>query len=105
MRDFTQLCDSRCNWCSLTSASPALTKIFVGRKTLNDIVSFPFFTRRLTVATVWDVQKENDLLSTWWPFQPKGFLDKTGRGWSRDAVINNFKMRFEDFLVMVALIY
>ena len=37
-----------------------------------------------------DRQKENDLLSTYWEFRPKGFLDKTGRGWSRDAVINNF---------------
>ena len=31
------------------------------------------------------------------------FLDKTGRGWSRDAVKNNFKMKLEDFLVMIGL--
>ena len=31
------------------------------------------------------------------------FLDKTGRGWSRDAVISNFKMKLEDFLVMIGL--
>ena len=31
------------------------------------------------------------------------FLDKTGRGWSRDAVINNFKMKLEDFLVMIGI--
>ena len=33
----------RCNWCSLTSASPPLTKIFPRRKTFIDLVSFrPF---------------------------------------------------------------
>ena len=32
----------RCNRCSLTSASPPLTKIFVRRKTLNDISFHPF---------------------------------------------------------------
>ena len=37
-----------------------------------------------------DLQKENGLLSTYWTFRPKGFLDKTGRGWSRDTVIINF---------------
>ena len=37
-----------------------------------------------------DLQKEDGLLSTWWGILPKGFLDKTGSGWSRDAVINNF---------------
>ena len=37
-----------------------------------------------------DLLKENGLLSFWWEFRLKGFLDKTGRGWSRDAVINNF---------------
>ena len=95
--------DFRCNWCSLTSASPALTKIFFGRKTLNDFVSFPLFYKKTNSSHCLDVQKENRLLSTWWPFQPKGFLDKTGRGWSRDAVINNFKMKFEHFLVMVGL--
>ena len=26
----------------------------------------------------------------WWEFRLKGFLDETGRGWSRDAVINDF---------------
>ena len=31
------------------------------------------------------------------------FLDKTGRGWSRDAVINAFKMKLEDFLVMIGI--
>ena len=34
-----------------------------------------------------DLQKANGLLSTLCAFRPKGFLDKTGRGWSRDAVI------------------
>ena len=37
-----------------------------------------------------DLLKENGLLSFWWEFQLKGFLDKTGRGLSRDAVMNNF---------------
>ena len=31
------------------------------------------------------------------------FLDKTERGWSYDAVINNFKTKLEDFLVMIGL--
>ena len=38
-----------------------------------------FFTRRLSVATVWTYKSKTVY-----------FLDKTGRGWSRDAVINNF---------------
>ena len=51
-----------------------------------------------------DLLKENGLLSFWWEFRLKGFLDKTGRGWSRDAVINNFfKMNLDDFLVMIGL--
>ena len=37
-----------------------------------------------------DLLKENGLLSFWWEFPLKGFLDETGRGWSRDAVKNNF---------------
>ena len=37
-------------------------------------------------------QKENGLLSTKWAFRPKEFLDKKGRGWARDAVINNFQI-------------
>ena len=37
-----------------------------------------------------DLLKENGLLSFWWEFRLKEFLDKTGRGWSRDAVMNNF---------------
>ena len=34
--------------------------------------------------------KKNGLLSFWWEFRLKEFLDKTGRDWSRDAVMNNF---------------
>ena len=42
--------------------------------------------------------KENGLLSFCWEFQLKGFLDKTGRGWSRDAVINDFQDEIGRFL-------
>ena len=45
-----------------------------------------------------DLLKENSLLSIWREFRLEGFLDKTGRGWSRDAVINNFKNETEQFL-------
>ena len=38
-----------------------------------------FFTRRLSVATDWTYKSKTVC-----------FLAKTGRGWSRDAVINNF---------------
>ena len=50
-----------------------------------------------------DLLKENGLLSFWWEFPLKGFLDKTGRGWSRDAVKTIFKMKLKDFLVMIGL--
>ena len=42
------------------------------------------------------------MLSVYWAFRPKRFLDKTGCGWSRDAVVM-FKMKFKDFLVLVSL--
>ena len=48
------------------------------------------FSKKTISSHCLDLQKENGLLSTSWVFRPKGFLDKTGRGWSRDAVINNF---------------
>ena len=48
------------------------------------------FSKKTISSHCLDLQKENGLLSTSWAFRPKGFLDKTGRGWSRDAVINNF---------------
>ena len=35
-----------------------------------------------------DLQKETGLLR--WEYRLKGFFEKTGRGWSRDAVTNNF---------------
>ena len=70
--------DFRCNWCSLTSASPARTKIFVGRKTLNDIVSFPFFTRRLTVATVWMYKRKTVCSLHGGHFNLMDFLIKRG---------------------------
>ena len=50
-----------------------------------------------------DLQKKNGLLSKGWASRSKGFLNKTGRGRSRDAVITIFKMKFKDFLVMVSL--
>ena len=50
-----------------------------------------------------DLLKQNGLLSFWWEFRLNGFLDKTGRGWSRDAVMKIFKMKLEDFLVMIGL--
>ena len=51
-----------------------------------------------------DLLKENGLLSFWWEFPLKGFLDETGRGWSRDAVKKKFlKWNWKFFLVMIGL--
>ena len=47
--------------------------------------------------------RENGLLSFCWEFRLKGFLYKTGRGCSRDVVINIFKMKLEDFKVVIGL--
>ena len=61
-----------CNWCSLTCASPPLTKIFVRRKTLNDFVSFqPVLPLKTASSHYLDLQKENGLLSTQWAFRPR----------------------------------
>ena len=40
--------------------------------------------------------KGNRLLR--WEYRLKGFFEKTGRGWSRDAVTNNFLHEIERFL-------
>ena len=40
--------------------------------------------------------KGNGLLR--WEYRLKGFFEKTGRGWSRDAVTNNFLHEIERFL-------
>ena len=49
------------------------------------------FTRRLTVATVWTYKwKTAFSLCGAWEFPLDEFLDKIRRGWSRDAIINNF---------------
>ena len=53
----------RCNWCSLTSASSPLTKIFVRRKTLNHFGSFQPFDKKTVNSHCLDLQKENGLLS------------------------------------------
>ena len=37
-----------------------------------------------------DLLKENALITFWWEFWLKEYLEKTGRDWSRDANINNF---------------
>ena len=37
-----------------------------------------------------DLLKDNSLLSTLWTFRAKGFLDKIGRAWSRNAVYKSF---------------
>ena len=47
-----------------------------------------------------DLQKENGLLSVQWVVQLEGFLDKIGRGRSRDAVKSNFKNEMGRFLLM-----
>ena len=39
------------------------------------------------------VYKTKSLVSNWWEFGVKGFFDKPGHGWSRDAVLNNFQMK------------
>ena len=80
----------RFNWCSLTSASPPLTKIIDRTKTFIDLALLRFFYEKTISSHFLDLLKENGLLSFWWEFRLKGFLDKTGRGWSHDAVINNF---------------
>jgi len=93
-----------CRWncCSLTSASPPLTKGFVRTRRIW-LLSIPLtvFTRRVLLDTV-DLQKENGLLSVQWAVQLEGFLDKKGRGWSRDAVKNNFKNEVERFLMITS---
>ena len=43
-----------------------------------------------------DRQKQTGLLR--WEYRLKGFLPKTGRGLSRDAVTNNFLHEIERFL-------
>jgi len=43
-----------------------------------------------------DLQKETGLLR--WEYRLKGFFEKTGCGWSRDAVTNNFLHEIERFL-------
>ena len=81
----------RFNWCSRTSASPPLTKIIDRRKTL--LLTAPHsgcFYEKTISSHVLDLLKENGLLSFRWEFRLKGFLDKTGRDWSCDAIINNF---------------
>ena len=47
-----------------------------------------------------DLQRENGLLSVQWAVQLEGFLDKIGRGRSRDAVKSNFKNEIGRFLLM-----
>ena len=42
-----------------------------------------------------DLQKETGLLR--WEYRLKGFFEKIGRGWSRDAVTNNFWLEIERF--------
>ena len=43
-----------------------------------------------------DLQKETGLL--FWEYRLKGFFEKARRGWSRDAVTNNFLHEIERFL-------
>ena len=46
-----------------------------------------------------DLQKENGLLSIQCAFRYEGFLDKIGRGWSRDVIENDFKSEIRRFLI------
>ena len=80
----------RFNWCSLTSASPPLTKIIDRRKTFIDSPHSGCFYEKAISSHFLDLLKENGSLSFWLEFRLKGFLDKTGRGWSRDAIIKQF---------------
>ena len=64
--------------------SPSLNKIFVRGTSHSDR-----FYEKTVSSYFLDPQKVNGLLRYWWQFRPKGFLGKTGRGWSRDAIINN----------------
>ena len=49
-----------------------------------------FFDKKTISSHFLDLLKENGLLSFWREFRLRRFLDKTGRGWSRDAVIDNW---------------
>ena len=49
-----------------------------------------FFDKKTISSHFLDLLKENGLLSFWREFWLRRFLDKTGRGWSRDAVIDNW---------------
>ena len=75
-------------------------KAFVRRRRIW-LFSIPLivFTRRVLLDTV-DLQKENGLLSVEWAVQLEGFLDKIGRGWSRDEVKYNFKNEIGRFLMI-----
>ena len=84
----------------MTSASPALTKVFVWTRRISLLtIPLTLFTRRVLLDTV-GLQKENGLLSVQWAVQLEGFLDKIGRGRSRDAVKSNFKNEIGRFLLM-----
>ena len=69
------------NWEGVTtSASPALTKVFVRTRRISLLtIPLTLFTRRVLLDTV-GLQKENGLLSVQWAVQLEGFLDKIGLG-------------------------
>lgn len=58
------------------------------RRLLTSSHSARFYKKTISSLCL-DLQKESSLLSIWWAFRLKGFLDKTGRCWSRDAVDSN----------------
>ena len=78
----------RCNWCLLTSASPSLTKFSSEERRLLTSSHSNRFYKKTTCSQ--DLQMENGLLFMCWEFPLDEFLDKITRGWSRDAIINNF---------------
>ena len=65
----------RCNWCSLTSASPPVTNILDRRKTFITLASFRSFYEKTISGNFLDLLKENGLPSIWWEFRLNGFLE------------------------------
>ena len=82
----------RCNWCSLTSASPPLTNILDGTKTFIVLASFQPFSREdyLIVATFWTYYMKTVCALSGGNFYSKDFSIKQGvDGHAGDTGINN----------------
>ena len=92
----------RCNWYSLTSASPPLTKIFVRTETLMTS-SHSDYLRRVLLANVWTYIRKVVCSLSSGHFDSNDSLIKYG---VVDHVMQLkliFKMKLEDFLVTIGL--